>query len=169
MLWELTSPPSPEPWLQWGAGGNGLTEGWGAGRMGFLGKRLVGIKDSFLQSSPQDGSRVFSAILSSIDDNLSFIPNFQGVVDPGNLKTPFSHANKNSKIIMFHCLFLPALQKEVMTSLSRAFSAPRSHYIRTVLMGSEHVERGVGGTGTWWWVPRRGHRSSEHSLCHQSP
>ena len=41
------------------------------GRMGFLGKRRVGIKDSFLQSSPQDGSRVFNAVLSSKDDGLS--------------------------------------------------------------------------------------------------
>ena len=41
------------------------------GRMGFLGKRRVGIKDSFLQSSPQDGSRVFIAVLSSKDDGLS--------------------------------------------------------------------------------------------------
>lgn len=75
------------------------------------------------------------------------IPNFQGVVDPGNLKTPFSHANKNSKIMMFHCLFLPALQREVMTLLSGAFSAPRSHYIRTVLMELEHVEQGGWGRG----------------------
>ena len=41
------------------------------GRMGFLGKRRVGIKDSFLQSSPQDCSRVFNAVLSSKDDGLS--------------------------------------------------------------------------------------------------
>lgn len=41
------------------------------GRMVFLGKRRVGIKDSFLQSSPQDGSRVFNAVLSSKDDSLS--------------------------------------------------------------------------------------------------
>ena len=41
------------------------------GRMGFLGERRVGIKYSFLQSSPQDGSRVCNAVLSSKDDNLS--------------------------------------------------------------------------------------------------
>lgn len=59
------------------------------GRMVFLGKRRVGIKDSFLQSSPQDGSRVFNAVLSSKDDKFVSVPNVRGVVDSGNLKIPF--------------------------------------------------------------------------------
>lgn len=38
---------------------------------GIPGEKGVGIKDSFLQSSPQDGSRVFNAVLSSKDNTLS--------------------------------------------------------------------------------------------------
>lgn len=109
--------------LQQGAGGNGLTEGCWEGSW-----KKGGCKGQH-PSVPIPRRWQNNATLSSTDDNLSFIPNFQKVIDTGNLKTPFFHTNKNYKIVHVPFSFPIRLYKDkVMTLFSGALSVPRSHY-----------------------------------------
>lgn len=121
----------------------------------FVGTGGPGTKENinkFLQSPPYNG-RIFNNSLRSMDDSLSFVLNFQGVINTGNnnnKKTLFFMQAKILKSSIFHSLFLSDFTRRSCDFILWDFICPQKSILGQFLVPLECVEQEKRGDGLCW-------------------